>query len=237
MGSGLWARCSVTSSGSDGLANVTRTMSFDEQRARMVEEQIKARGITDGRLLSAFRKVPRHLFVAAELQREAYEDRPLPTELGQTISQPYIVALMTSLLRLQGHERVLEIGSGSGYQTALLAELALEVFSVERLPELLNAARSRLERLGYLNVHLSQGNGSLGWPEYAPFDAILVSAAAPEIPTPLLEQLADGGWMALPIGPQGAQILNEVEKRRGGVSRREIASCVFVPLVGLYGWP
>ena len=212
-------------------------MSFDEQRARMVKEQIRARGITDERLLGAFRKVPRHLFVAPELQREAYEDRPLPTESGQTISQPYIVALMTSLLRLQGHERVLEIGAGSGYQTAILAELALEVFSVERLPDLLFAAKARLEQAGCLNVHLTQGNGSLGWPEHAPYDGILVGAAAPEIPKPLMDQLAEGGRLVLPIGPQGAQTLNEVEKHRGVVSRHEVASCVFVPLIGLYGWP
>ncbi len=203
----------------------------------MVEEQLKARGLTEKRLLVAFQKVPRHLFVPPELQREAYADHPLPIGVGQTISQPYIVALMTSCLRLQGHERVLEIGAGSGYQTAILAELALEVFSVERLPELLVVVRERLDGLGYLNVHLSAGNGSLGWPEHAPYDAILVSAAAPEIPQPLLDQLVDRGRMVLPIGPQEAQMLIEVEKRRGTAQQKEIASCVFVPLLGQYGWP
>lgn len=203
----------------------------------MVEEQLRARGLTDGRLLAAFRKVPRHVFVPAEFQNEAYADHPLPIGGGQTISQPYIVALMTHHLRLQGHERVLEIGAGSGYQTAILAELALEVFAVERLPELLHAVGRRLGELGYLNVHLNAGNGSLGWPEHAPYDAILVSAAAPEVPRPLLEQLADGGRMVLPIGPHEAQMLVEIEKRRGALHRKEIASCVFVPLVGEHGWP
>ena len=212
-------------------------MSPDLQRARMVEEQIKARGLTEERLLAAFRKVPRHLFVPPEHQQEAYEDHPIPIAAGQTISQPYMVALMTSLLRLHGHERVLEIGTGSGYQAAILAELALEVFSVERLPELLHAVRERLDDLGYLNVHLSPGNGTLGWPAYAPYDAILIGAAAPDVPAPLLEQLADHGRMVVPIGPPQAQMLNEVEKRSGEVYRKEIASCVFVPLIGRYGWP
>ena len=212
-------------------------MTFEERRTRMVEEQLKARGLTDERLLSAFRKVPRHLFVPKDLQQEAYADHPLPIGFGQTISQPYIVALMTSCLRLQGHERVLEIGTGSGYQTAILAELVLDVFSVERLPSLLTTVRERLSALGCLNVHLTPGNGSLGWPEHAPYDAILISAAAPEIPKPLLEQLADPGRMVLPIGPQDTQMLVEVEKHRRAVHWREVASCMFVPLMGRYGWP
>ena len=211
-------------------------MAFDAQRTRMVEDQLKARGITDPRVLAAFRKVPRHQFVPAELEQEAYADRPLPIGGGQTISQPYMVALMTSRLRLQGHERVLEIGTGSGYQTAILAELALEVFSVERLPELLASAKTRLEGLGYLNVHLTPGNGSLGWPEHAPYDAIIVTAASPDIPPPLLEQLAEGGRMVLPIGGPSAQTLVEAEKRQGAVRHLEIAGCIFVPLVGQYGW-
>lgn len=203
----------------------------------MVEEQLKARGVSDERLLAAFRKVPRHLFVPAEFQQEAYADRPLPIGGGQTISQPYMVALMTGCLRLQGHERVLEIGSGSGYQTAILAELALEVYSVERLPELLRAVEERLSGMGYANVHLVPGNGSLGWPQHAPYDGMIVTAAAPDVPTPLLEQLGDGGRMVLPIGPQEAQTLVEVRKRHGIIHRREIASCIFVPLVGEHGWP
>ena len=208
-----------------------------EQRLRMVEEQLKARGIADARLLAAFRKVPRHLFVPPALQRDAYADHPLPVGGGQTISQPYIAALMTGCLGLQGHERVLEVGTGSGYQTAILAELALEVFSVERLPELLSAAVERLNGLGYLNVHVTTGNGSLGWPEHAPYDAILVTAAAPDIPKPLVDQLADPGRLVLPIGPQGSQMLIQVEKRHGAIRRTEIASCVFVPLLGEHGWP
>jgi len=206
-------------------------------RERMVEEQIRGRGLTDKRLLAAFRKVPRHEFIPEEFQFQAYADHPLPIGAGQTISQPYIVALMTSHLRLQGHERVLEIGAGSGYQTAILAELALEVFSIERIPDLLLVAKQRMARLGYWNVHLATGNGSLGWPEHAPFDAMLVSAAAPDVPAPLLEQLTDSGRLVLPIGAQESQILVEVEKQGGVVHRRDLTSCVFVPLVGAYGWP
>ncbi len=212
-------------------------MSFDALRARMVEEQLKVRGITDERLLAAFRKIPRHAFVPVEFQREAYADHPLPIGAGQTISQPYIVALMIDHLRLQGHERVLEIGTGSGYQTAILAEMALEVYSIERIPELLLAVRTRLEELGCLNVHLTPGNGSLGWREHAPYDAILVSAAAPEVPAPLLAQLADGGCMVLPIGSHESQMLVEVHKQHQAVHRKAITACVFVPLLGQYGWP
>jgi len=212
-------------------------MAFDDQRSRMVESQLVARGLKDERLLAAFRKVPRHLFIPPEFQIEAYADHPLPIGTGQTISQPYIVALMTDALRLQGHERVLEIGGGSGYQTAILAEMALEVFSVERLPELLSTARKRLSALGYTNIHSTMGNGSLGWPEHAPYDAILVSAAAPEVPDPLLAQLGETGRMILPIGSADTQMLIQVERRDGAVHRRELASCVFVPLVGQHGWP
>lgn len=211
-------------------------MAFERERARMVEEQLRARGLTDARLLEAFRKVPRHLFVPPESQGEAYADHPLPIGSGQTISQPYIVALMTDALQLQGHERVLEIGAGSGYQTAILAELALEVYAVERLPELLQAVTARLDALGCLNVRLTAGNGTLGWPEHAPYDAILVSAAAPRVPTPLIAQLSDGGRMVLPIGTAEAQMLVAVEKRRGAIRQTEIANCLFVPLVGQHGW-
>jgi len=213
-------------------------MTFDEQRAKMVDTQLKARGLADERLLAAFGKVPRHLFVPEEFRDEAYADHPLPIGAGQTISQPYIVALMVDCLGLRGHERVLEIGSGSGYQTAILAELALEVFSIERMPELLQAVQVRLSTLGYLNnIHLAAGNGSLGWPEHAPFDAIIVSAAAPRIPLPLVAQLAEGGRMAIPIGSPQSQMLVQAEKRRGTLHQKEIASCVFVPLIGDYGWP
>ena len=212
-------------------------MNFDVLRTRMVEEQLRARGLSDERLLAAFRKVPRHHFVPEPLQHEAYTDHPLPIGAGQTISQPYMVALMTSHLRLQGHERVLEIGAGSGYQTAILAEIALDVCSVERLPELLAVVADRMQALGYLNVRLTAGNGSLGWPEYAPYDAILVTAAAPDVPQPLLDQLADPGRMVLPVGATNAQVLTEVEKAHGAIQRRDIAGCMFVPLIGHYGWP
>jgi len=212
-------------------------MTFDEQRAKMVDTQLKSRGLDDERLLAAFGKVPRHLFIPEEFREEAYADHPLPIGAGQTISQPYIVALMVDCLGLRGHERVLEIGSGSGYQTAILAELALEIFSIERVPELLKAVQVRLSTLGFLNVHLAAGNGSLGWPEHAPFDAIIVSAAAPRIPLPLVTQLAEGGRMAIPIGTPQAQMLVQSEKRRGILHQKDIASCVFVPLIGDYGWP
>ena len=210
---------------------------FDERREQMVQEQLRARGIADERVLAAFRKVPRHLFVPEEVRAQAYTDHPLPIGSGQTISQPYIVALMTSHLRLHGHERVLEIGAGSGYQTAILAELALEVFSIERLPDLLLGVNERLSTLGYLNVHLSAGNGSLGWPEHAPYDAMVVTAGAPDIPPPLLAQLADRGRMIIPVGSPETQTLMEVEKHRHTILRREITSCVFVPLLGEHGWP
>jgi protein-L-isoaspartate(D-aspartate) O-methyltransferase len=212
-------------------------MSFEKQRALMVERQLKARGLQDERLLAAFLKVPRHHFVPPALAEEAYADHPLPIGGGQTISQPYIVGLMVHHLRLQGHERVLEIGTGSGYETAILAELALEVYSVERLPELLHPAAERLLQAGAGNVHLSAGNGSLGWPEHAPYDAILVSAAAPRLPRPLLDQLGDPGRMVLPLGPAESQTLILVERRDGTVVQTELASCVFVPLLGDHGWP
>ena len=212
-------------------------MALEPERDRMVVEQLQARGITDERVLQAFRKVPRHLFVPEELQPDAYTDHPLPIGEGQTISQPYMVALMTQCLQLQGHERVLEIGAGSGYQTAILSELALDVFTVERIPGLARAVSERLVRLGYLNVRVTTGNGSLGWPEHAPYDTILVTAASPDVPQSLADQLAEGGRMVLPVGPRDAQMLVQVEKRRGGLHRRDIASCVFVPLVGEQGWP
>ena len=208
-------------------------MAFEAERQRMVEEQLTARGLTDSRVLEACLTVPRHLFVPKEAQGQAYADHPIPIGSGQTISQPYMVALMTQLLRLQGHERVLEVGTGSGYQSAILAELALEVYSIERHPELAEAARQRLERLGYLNVHLRTGNGSLVWRAHAPYEGIMVTAAAPELPQSLVDQLADEGRLVIPLGPYQAQLLTLVEKRRGAVQQRAIASCVFVPLIGL----
>ena len=212
-------------------------MNLDRHRERMVAEQLIARGIRDERVLAAFRKIPRHRFLPREHEGQAYADHPIPIGGGQTISQPYIVALMTELLRLQGHERVLEVGAGSGYQTAILAELALEVFSVERLPELAASASARLESLGYLNVHVRAANGSLGWSEHAPYDGIIVAAGAPSIPDSLADQLAEGGRLVLPIGPPHAQVLVQGEKVRGALHSREITNCVFVPLIGEQGWP
>ncbi len=212
-------------------------MSFEAERAAMVERQLHARGITEPAVLAAFRSVPRHEFVPADFARQAYADHPIPIGEEQTISQPYIVALMVSQLGLQGHERVLEIGTGSGYQTAILSQLALEVYSVERLSGLLRQAEDRLGRLGYTNIHLSPGNGTLGWIEHAPYEAIIVSAAAPDVPPALLDQLADGGRMVLPVGASDGQVLVKVEKRPGQIRQTQIGGCLFVPLIGEQGWP
>lgn len=206
-------------------------------RARMVKDQLAARGIRDPRVLQAFARVPRQEFIPEAFRAQAYEDHPLPIGEGQTISQPYMVALMTEQLRLQGHERVLEIGSGSGYQTAILAELALEIVAVERVPALLTAARRHLQALGYTNVQWVLGDGSLGWPSAAPYDAILAAAAAPQVPPSLLDQLAEGGRLVLPVGPADNQVLLRLEKHQGTWHREEIARCAFVPLVGEGGWP
>ncbi len=212
-------------------------MTLDQQRAHVVAEQLSARGLNEPRLLAAFRKVPRHRFVPSEVQRQAYEDHPLSIGAGQTLSQPYIVALMVHHLHLQGHERVLEIGTGSGYQTAILAELVLEVFSIELIPALSQAAELQLESMGYLNMHVRTSDGSLGWPEQAPFDAIIVSAAAPHVPDPLLAQLGPRGHMVLPVGTQESQTLMAIEKHDDVLYQTQIATCVFVPLLGQHGWP
>jgi len=212
-------------------------MSHEQERARMVDEQLRGRGINDERVLGACGTVPRHLFVPKEFRRDAYADHPLPIGAGQTISQPFIVALMTQLLRLQGHERVLEVGGGSGYQTAILSELALDVYTVERVPELATSLLRRVQRLGCMNVHARCANGSLGWSEHAPFDGIVVSAAAPHVPEALTAQLGEGGRMVMPVGPPQAQVLIALEKRQGRLYREEVTTCVFVPLIGEHGWP
>jgi len=202
------------------------------RRHLMVEEQLVRRGIRDQDVLAAMRSVPRHLFVPAGLAPEAYADSPLPIGHGQTISQPYMVALMTELLEVDVRSRVLEIGSGSGYQTAVLAELAGEVYAIERLVPLEEGARATLARLGYHNTHTVVGDGTQGWREEAPFDAILVAAAAPEAPPSLLEQLADGGRLVIPLGrPSRDQTLTVYERRAGGISERRDTRCRFVPLV------
>ncbi len=209
---------------------------FERERERMVEEQLVRRGITDQRVLAAMRRVPRHLFVEEALRDRAYGDHPLPIGEQQTISQPYIVALMTSLLELRGDEKVLEVGTGSGYQTAVLAEVARRVCSIERLPALATRARALLERLGYTSVWIRVGNGTLGWADEAPFDRILVAAAGPQVPPPLFEQLAEGGRMVIPIGVPTGQRLTLVEKAGGQQRVRTCGDCAFVKLVGKYAF-
>jgi len=209
---------------------------YDRLRLRMVERQIKGRGVRDKRVLEAMRKVPRHLFLPPEKADQAYEDHPVSIGRGQTISQPYMVALMTEALELRGDEKVLEIGTGSGYQTAILAELAREVYSVERIPELADEAVERLEGLGYTNVHVRVGNGTLGWPEQAPFDAILVTAGAPKVPKSLKAQLADGGRLVIPVGSEFHQVLYRIRRRGDEFLEEPLTSCVFVPLIGEEGW-
>ncbi len=205
-------------------------------RRRMVEQQLRARDIFDPRVLAVMGKVPRHLFVERALEPFAYEDRPLSIGEGQTISQPYIVALMTQLLQVQPSHRVLEVGTGSGYQAAVLAELAADVYTIEIIPSLAEAARARLEALGYRNVHVRQGDGYEGWREFAPYDAIVVTAGAPQIPPPLIEQLREGGRMAIPVG--GAMATQELvlgEKKGGRLPTRSVAPVLFVPLTGKGG--
>jgi protein-L-isoaspartate(D-aspartate) O-methyltransferase len=202
----------------------------------MIEEQVVRRGITDERVIAAMRRAPRHLFVEEALRDRAYGDHPLPIGEQQTISQPYIVALMTSLLALDGDEKVLEVGTGSGYQTAVLAALARRVCSIERLPALAGRARSTVEGLGITNVWIRVGNGTLGWPDEAPFDRILVAAGAPLIPPPLFQQLADGGRMVLPIGDTTNQTLTLVENAGGTMKTTPYGDCTFVKLVGKYAW-
>lgn len=202
----------------------------------MVEEQLVRRGVTDARVLDVMRRVPRHRFVEEALRDRAYGDHPLPIGEQQTISQPYMVGLMTSLLELSGREKVLEIGTGSGYQTAVLAGLARRVCSIERLGPLATRARALLEALGYLNVWVRVGNGTLGWPDEAPFDRILVAAGGPSVPPPLFDQLADGGRMVLPIGDAAGQTLTLVERVSGEMRTRAFGECTFVKLVGKYAW-
>lgn len=209
---------------------------FEEERERMIADQLLRRGIQDPRVMEAFRRVPRHRFVPADRQSEAYGDYPISVGEGQTISQPYIVALTLQLLRLEPGMKVLEIGTGSGYQTALLARLGARVYSMERVASLAETACARLEELKVDSITIRIGDGSLGWPEEAPFDAIVVSAAAPALPVRLVEQLKEGGRMAVPIGGPFEQTLTLVEKRRGEITSQLICSCVFVPLVGQGGW-
>jgi len=218
--------------GSDRAAgNSDAEKRTEKKRQAMVQNQIVARGVDDARVLAAMRQVPRHEFVPADVRASAYDDRPLPIGWEQTISQPYIVALMTSALRLQGSERVLEIGTGSGYQAAVLAAIVPEVYSIEILPELAQAARATLDRLGLERVRLRTGDGFRGWPEHAPFDAIVVTASPLQVPQPLLEQLAPGGRMVLPVGGE-QQLLLRITRGPNGYESDTLAAVRFVPMTG-----
>jgi protein-L-isoaspartate(D-aspartate) O-methyltransferase len=213
-----------------------RAAEFELQRRVMVEEQIRDRGISSPRVLEAMLSVPRHEFVPAGDCEFAYADQPVPIGEGQTISQPFMVAAMVEALELTGNERVLEVGTGSGYQAAVLAMLAREVYTVENRASLAVAARERLAQLGYSNVHVHTGDGSMGLPDAAPFDGIVVSAGAPRIPQPLIDQLAEGGRLAIPVGPSDQQELLLVRKSGGRTTSRVLHYCRFVPLVGRHGW-
>jgi protein-L-isoaspartate(D-aspartate) O-methyltransferase len=203
----------------------------------MVETQIIARGVSDQRVIDALLKVPRHLFVDEVLRGHAYADGSLPIGDKQTISQPYMVASMTAALDLQGHERVLEIGAGSGYQTAILAQLVRRVYSIERIPALASRARLNLAQCGVTNVNLKVGDGTLGWKEQAPFDCILVAAGAPEVPEDYLRQLEPGGRLVMPVGDRESQTLLRVTRMMdGGFSEEQLMGCRFVPLIGEQGW-
>lgn len=209
---------------------------FPKARVKMVEEQIISREIKDPRVIAAMKKVPRHLFVEEALQSQAYSDHPLPIGEKQTISQPYMVALMTEALQLTGKERVLEIGAGSGYQTAILAELAERVFSIERIRPLAIRARQLIYELGYFNVEIKIFDGTYGWAEEGPFEAIMVTAGAPDIPQALLDQLTIGGRLVVPVGDAFVQDLIRITKTGEGIKREDLGGCRFVKLIGKYGW-
>ncbi|MCM8800839.1 MAG: protein-L-isoaspartate(D-aspartate) O-methyltransferase [Candidatus Omnitrophica bacterium] len=211
-------------------------MDYTILRKRMVEEQLIPHGIKDQRVINTFYKVERHRFIPQELRNIAYADFPVSIGEGQTISQPFMVALMTESLQLKGDEKVLEIGTGSGYQAAILAELAKEVFSIERFEVLAKRAEAVLKELGYKNIKIKVGDGTLGWPEEAPFDRIIITAASPQVPLPLIEQLKESGILILPLGGDLGQVLTAVEKKKNKLKYTEICSCIFVPLIGKYGY-
>ncbi|MBI2422400.1 MAG: protein-L-isoaspartate(D-aspartate) O-methyltransferase [Candidatus Hydrogenedentes bacterium] len=213
------------------------TEDYEQLRRQMVRQQLRANGVHDERVLSAMYRVPRHEFIPPELRGHAYEDRPVPIGQGQTISQPLMVGHMTQLLALEGTERVLEIGTGSGYQTAILALLAQHVVSVERVEILADRARALLMRLGTGNAAVYAGDGTLGWPGCAPYDAILVTAGGPQVPPALQEQLAPGGRLVCPVGERDVQQLIVVRRTERGLTRSIDMKCVFVPLIGNAGWP
>jgi protein-L-isoaspartate(D-aspartate) O-methyltransferase len=211
-------------------------INFQKARDRMVETQLISRGISDPRVLEAMRKVPRHLFVEEALKEQAYSDFPLPIGEKQTISQPYIVALMTETLGLKGHEKILEIGTGSGYQAAILAELADRVFSIERFPGLAYRANQILQKQGYQNIIIRVADGSLGWPDEAPFDGVMATAGTPKIPQPLIDQLGMGARLVLPVGDRLSQELIMVERVPEGIKKTNLGGVRFVDLVGKLGW-
>ena len=213
------------------------TLPIEIQRENMVREQIEKRGIKDARVLEAMRRIPRHEFVADDATNWAYSDSPLSIGDGQTISQPFIVAAMTELLHLQGYEHVLEIGTGSGYQTAILCELASQVYSVERIPKLARNSETRLAEMGYANIQLMVGDGTLGWPDHAPYDAIIVTAAAPQVPQALLDQLKPGGRLVIPIGLRFSQVLRVWQRVEDRFESHDSIGVMFVPLIGKQGWP
>jgi protein-L-isoaspartate(D-aspartate) O-methyltransferase len=211
-------------------------INFQKARDRMVESQLASRGIRDPRVLEALRKVPRHMFVDEALRDQSYSDHPLPIGDKQTISQPYIVALMTETLALQGREKVLEIGTGSGYQTAVLAELAERVFSIERFPNLAFRANQVLQKIGYKKVIIRVADGTMGWPEEAPFNGIIVTAGTPRIPQPLVDQLEVGGRMVIPVGDRFSQDLFLIQRNPEGIRKTNLGAVRFVDLVGKWGW-
>ena len=212
------------------------TNDYRVARERMVNNQLVSRGIKDKGILRAMGKIHRHLFIEEALIAEAYNDHPLPIGHKQTISQPYIVALMTEALELTGKEKTLEIGTGSGYQTAILAELSEKVYTIERIRPLMEQARALLNELGYTNILFKSYDGTLGWEEYAPFDAVIITAGAPKIPGPLLNQLGDGGRMIIPIGDKFSQELIKVTKVKDDYEEKNLGGCRFVDLIGTHGW-
>lgn len=202
----------------------------------MIQYQLKARGISDKKVLKAMNEIPRENFISAGLSEGAYDDHPLPIGEEQTISQPYMVALMTELLELEGNEKVLEIGTGSGYQSAILSVLANMIYTVDRIPELVKKAKENLKRLEISNVFFLVGDGTLGWEKYAPYNRIIVTAASPEIPDPLVKQLDNNGLMVIPVGSMFSQTLQVIRKKNGKISIENSIGCVFVKLIGKYGW-
>jgi protein-L-isoaspartate(D-aspartate) O-methyltransferase len=224
----------MTSANGNGSANTGPD--FEAERREMVARQIRGRGIRSARVIEAMETVPRHLFVSAEHAAAAYTDSPLPIGEGQTISQPFMVAAMAEALALEGPERVLEVGAGSGYQAAILSRLAREVIAVETQPALAASVRERLLRLGFANIRIEEGDGTLGWPSDAPYQAILVTAGAPAVPQPLIDQLAEGGRLVIPVGPADHQQLLRITKSGGRTTQESLYACRFVPLIGIHGW-